>query len=161
MTATTIAPNTAAHQQEQIERSVQREEAPDSPSPPPAGGWTLAAQQGKLYRFHGFRVLDVYGERVGFIDWIWADDTGSVGAFLGVQLRWLRGTARAVPASEAQIDPQTSTVRLAWSKEQIKRAPRFSIDRHLTSDQKRSIRFHFRRETGAVSGRRVTEAMVA
>jgi hypothetical protein len=68
---------------------------------------------------------------------------GHPACVIGVQLRWLRGTARAVPADGVQIDRQSATIRVAYRKDQIKRSPRFAIDRALTAEQKRSIRSHY------------------
>jgi hypothetical protein len=110
------------------------------------------ALTGKLYRFHGMPVVDVNGETVGQIDWIWSDDTSGRGTHLGVQLRWLRGTARAVPAGDLLLDPRTSTIQVAYRKDQIKRAPRFAIDRSLSADHQRAISAHYSEPAVAVAG---------
>jgi hypothetical protein len=98
---------------------------------------------GDLYRFHGFRVFDVNGERVGIVDWIWGNETNGEGEYIGLQLQWLRGRARAVPASAGIVDRERAIVRLPYSKQQIARAPRFQIDRALSSDQRVAIAAHF------------------
>ncbi|MBV9281436.1 MAG: hypothetical protein JOZ41_15255 [Chloroflexi bacterium] len=105
---------------------------------------------GRLYQYHGFRVVDVNGEQVGLVDWIWSDGTTGQGEFLGVQLQWLRGKARAVPALGLRIDRQTSTIRVAYAAEQVKNARRFSIDRPLTVEQKTAIYSHFELEPAIV-----------
>lgn len=97
----------------------------------------------QLYRFHGFRVLDVDGKSVGLIDWIWADEVSGHGQFIGVRLRWLRGAALAMPVDGMRIDRHISTVCVAYTKKQIKRARRCSIDCALTEGQQRDIRAHY------------------
>jgi hypothetical protein len=119
------------------------------------------ALTGKLYQFHSFRVLDADDRPVGIVDWIWSDDAGSAGEFIGVQLRWLRGTARAVPADRVQIDRQSATVRVAYGKDQIRQAPRFAIDRALTVEQKRSIRSHYRPSPSVVPSSAMAEGLAA
>ncbi|MDQ2743436.1 MAG: PRC-barrel domain-containing protein [Chloroflexota bacterium] len=105
--------------------------------------WQNATLDTTLYRLHGFRVLDVDGESVGQIDWIWADEVSGHGQFIGVRLRWLRGTALAVPIDGMRIDNHTSTVRVANTRKQIKQAGRCSIDRTLTEVQKCAIHAHY------------------
>jgi hypothetical protein len=130
-----------------------------------AAGWTdtrsPSTLTGKLYQFHGFRVLDADGQSVGIVDWIWSDHAGAPGEFLGVHLRWLRGTARAVPAEGAQLDRRNATIRVAYRKDQIRRAPRFAIDRALNAEQKRSIRSHYRPSPAFVPGPATVEGLVA
>jgi len=101
----------------------------------------------KLYQLHNFQLLDVNGMPVGVIDWIWVDDAGGEGEFIGVHLNWVCGVARAVPAREAQIDVQTRTMRVCYTRTHITTARRFAIHRPLTPDQKRAIVAHYACET--------------
>lgn len=96
-----------------------------------------------VYRLHGFRILDSEGKTVNRVDWIWKDEESGQGEFLGVHLHWLRGRARALPSLGAEIDPQTSTIRVPYTAAQIERARRFKIDRALTAREKRRICFHY------------------
>jgi hypothetical protein len=147
--STTIQPSTYAELTETNRGSASNTFRRDhEPGTPPA--WESLT--GKLYRFHSFRVVDLDDQAVGLVDWIWSDPTTGQGEFLGVQLRWLRGTARAIPAHDVQIDPESSAVRVAYHREQIKRAPRFSIDREISADQKRDIYAHYRPAATGVSG---------
>ena len=102
-----------------------------------------------VYRLHSYGVLDANGEKVGIVDWIWTDPESGHGEFLGVNLRWLRGTTRAIPTNGAEIDHMTATIRVAYTAAQIKRARRFKIDRALTAREKRSIylRYEFEHST--------------
>jgi hypothetical protein len=93
----------------------------------------------RLYQLHGFQILDAFGKQVGLVDWIWSDQASGLGEFIGVQLQLLRGKARAIPTRAAQVDMKTKTVRVTYRRDEIKRAPRFSIDRVLTDAQKQSI----------------------
>jgi hypothetical protein len=101
------------------------------------------ALDGRLYQLHGYHVLDTDDQPVGIVDWTWSDETTDGGDVIGIQLRWLRGTARVVPVGGAQIDRQNSAIRVAYRKERIKQAPRCFIDRALTAEQRRSIRSHY------------------
>jgi hypothetical protein len=55
------------------------------------------ALDGRLYQLHGYRVLDTDDQPVGIVDWTWSDETTDGGDVIGIQLRWLRGTARSFP----------------------------------------------------------------
>lgn len=96
-----------------------------------------------LYQFHGFRVVDANGQSLGLIDWVWADAVSGHGEFIGVRLRWLRGTVLAIPTAGVRIDRQTSTVQVAYIRKQIKQARRCSIDRPLAEAVKCDIRAHY------------------
>ncbi len=100
----------------------------------------------EVYRLHSFQVLDANGEKVGIVDWIWTDPESSRGEFLGVNLRWLRGTTRAIPTHGAEIEHERATIRVAYTAAQIKRARRFKIDRALTVREKRSIYLRYELE---------------
>lgn len=106
----------------------------------------------QLYRFHGWRVLDVDGRSVGLIDWIWADAMSGHGQFVGVRLRWLRGTALAMPIDGMRIDSHTSTVQVAYTRKQIKQARRCSIDRPLAEAEQCDIRVHYAPAIVTVAG---------
>jgi hypothetical protein len=116
---------------------------------------------GKLYRYHGMQVIDIDGRSVGQIDWIWADPAGAQGEFIGVQLRWLRGKARVVPAYSVWIDAERRTIQVPYSKAQIECANRYSIDRALTAEQKDAICGHFTAKPTVVPGRAVGYALAA
>jgi hypothetical protein len=98
---------------------------------------------GRLYRFHGLCVLDLTGRPIGQIDWIWS--SGQHGEFIGVQLQWLRGKARAIPAASIEVDPAAGAVTVPYTRAEINRAPRHKIDRDLTVAEKRAIRAHYDR----------------
>ena len=100
----------------------------------------------EVYRLHSFQVLDANGAKVGIVDWIWTDPESGHGEFLGVNLRWLRGTTRAIPTCGAEIDHESATIRVAYTAAQIKRARRFKIDRALTVREKRGIYLRYELE---------------
>jgi hypothetical protein len=114
-----------------------------------------------MYRFHGFQVLDSAGERVGRVDWIWANPTKDQAEFIGIHLRWLRGKSRAVPAIGAAVDPRTSTVRLAYTRDQIRRARRFAIDRELKVHEKVGILAGFSTRPTALRSLAIADARAA
>ena len=161
MNATTFTGGMTVHSPKYVEQSEGSQGSAQTASHPSPRDLQLNALAGKLYRFHSFRVLDVDGKPVGLVDWIWSDEASGQGEFIGVQLRWLRGTARAVPTRGTQVDTRTSTVRLAYRKDQIKRAARFSIDREITADQKHGIYSYFHPERAVVSSLPVAESLAA
>jgi hypothetical protein len=101
----------------------------------------------KLYQFHNFQLLDADDKPVGLIDWIWADEAGGEGEFIGVHLNWFHGTARVVPAHTAQIDVQARTIRVSYPQNRIAMARRYAINRPLTAAQKQAIIMHYAGET--------------
>jgi len=153
MNATTVTQDMTVCALDEIEPSAAKQVSAQAPP--------RTALVGKLYQFHGFRVLDPDDQPVGIVDWLWSNEASGQGDVIGVQLRWLRGTARAVPADGVQIDRQTSTIRVAYTKEQIKRAPRFAIDRALTAEQKRSIRSHYRSSLAVAPSPAMAEGLAA
>ncbi len=152
MNATTITQDVTTEDTHKM-RSVPRHTRTSMPA--------RIALDGKLYQFHGFRVLDAAGESIGLVDWIWVDDASDQGEFLGVQLRWLRGRARDIPAGDLWIDRPTATIRVAFSKEQIKQSPRYPIDREFTAEQKRRIYSHYRLPLAVVPGVELAESLAA
>lgn len=115
----------------------------------------------QVYRLHSFQVLDRDGRKVGIVDWIWTNQESGHGEFLGVSLRWLRGTARAIPVMGAQIDHDAATIRVAYTADEIKRARRFKIDRELTARDKRRICFHYEVQPTVLRGLRAVESSAA
>jgi len=111
-----------------------------------------AALTGKLCRFHSFRVLDADGQHLGLVDWIWADTANQRGEFIGVHLRWLRGSVLTIPAHGARVDVHSPTIQVVYTTGLVKRAPRFSIDRELTANQKQTILDHYSLQRTAVPG---------
>lgn len=95
---------------------------------------------GKLYQYHGMTVLDADGQVAGQIDWIWSDESGT---YLGIGLRWLRGTSHAVPVDDLRIDRVSGTVQVAYTKAQMVHAPRFSITGPLGAKGRAAIRAHY------------------
>lgn len=100
-----------------------------------------------LYRYHGFRVFDRNGERVGIVDWIWTNERtgearppqGGESHHIGLQIQWLRGRARAVPAAGAVINWELGIIQVPLSRNQIATAPRFKIDAPLGTEQHATI----------------------
>ena len=115
----------------------------------------------RVYRLHGFQVLDRDGRKIGIVDWIWTNQDSGHGEFLGVNLRWLRGTARAIPVLGAQIDQDAATIRVNYTVDEIKQARRFKIDRELTARDKRRIRFHYEVQPTVLHGLRAVESSAA
>lgn len=116
---------------------------------------------GKMYRYHGMTVQDINGETVGQVDWIWHDDVTGQGDLIGVGLRWLRGTARAIPAQDVWIDHSDRTIRVAFSKDQIKSARRLSIGRAPTAREKRAVALQYRMPQLIASRRTASGAVAA
>jgi hypothetical protein len=107
---------------------------------------------GKLYRYHNFRVLDAAGAEVGVADWIWAHEATGQGAFIGIRLNWLIGKAKAIPASNVRVDTENATLRVPFMAEEIKRARSFSLGRSLTAEQQDAVWAHYNGMPAAARG---------
>ena len=105
----------------------------------------------RLYQLHGFRLIDGDGVEVGLVDWIWADEASGAAEFIGTKLRWLRGSARAIPAFAMKIDLSNRTVTVDHQQNQIHAAPRHRIDRELAPIENRAVARHFRRRSSPQS----------
>src|SRR5690242_15091588 len=103
-----------------------------------------------FYKFHDFHLVDANGRPSGTVDWIWTSEVDG-GVFLGVDLRWLRGVARAVPAYGARIDTQARTIRVLSTREQIATARRFAINRALRAADTQAIGAHYARDTASAA----------
>jgi hypothetical protein len=115
----------------------------------------------KLYRYHNYRVLDADDREVGRVDWIWADEASGAGRHIGIRLQWLRGRAQAIPAHGIQVEPHTSTIRVPYLEADIRRAPRYAIDRTLTAWQERAIRAHYGSQSDAGQAEGLSRSVIA
>lgn len=95
-----------------------------------------------------FEVQDSTGDKFGRVHHLWTDDSGNP-QFLGVTAGWLLERRYILPADQAEVNEYQRTIRLPYTKEQIKSAPDFEEMDELKDDHRQRIRGHYRAWVGA------------
>jgi uncharacterized protein (TIGR02271 family) len=80
-------------------------------------------------RIQGSTAYDSSGEKVGKVDQVYLDDTNEQPSWVTVTTGLFGTTQSFVPLEGATLDG--SDLRLAYSKDQVKDAPRIDVDQHL------------------------------
>ena len=100
-------------------------------------------EAGELRRFIDYTVVDREGDKIGSIDAVWQDHTEQP-AYLAVRTGWLgMGKAHVVPAQRAEVNETRKTVRVPFSKEEIKNAPSFDSQDDITEETEFTISSHY------------------
>ncbi len=98
--------------------------------------------QRNLEQYIDHEVVDQNGEKIGKLSCLWSDTSGEP-AYLGVQTGWLFGKTHVVPADQAQVNPNSRTIRLPYSTQQVKDAPSYDPGVQLDSQTEREVRSHY------------------
>jgi hypothetical protein len=88
-------------------------------------------------------VVDAAGADVGKVETAWLNTATGAVEFIGVVTAWLSLKVLAVPMAQAQFDIDNRVIRLPYTMDVIKRAPRFAQHGTLTEDGKAAIYSHF------------------
>ena len=100
-------------------------------------------EAGELRRFIDYTVVDREGDKIGSIDAVWQDHTDQP-AYFAVRTGWLgMGKAHVVPAQRAEVNETRKTVRVPFSKEEIKNAPSFDSQDDINEDTEFTISSHY------------------
>lgn len=100
-------------------------------------------EAGELRRFIDYTVVDREGDKLGSIDAVWQDHTDQP-AYFAVRTGWLgMGKAHVVPAQRAEVNETRKTVRVPFSKEEIKNAPSFDSQDDINEDTEFTISSHY------------------
>ena len=87
----------------------------------------------------GYDVLDSGGKKIGTVDNVWLDDATRQLEFVGVQTGWLGlGKDHIIAAANAQVDGGNRTIQVPYGEEQIKGAPSYAAEAHLTAEDEDS-----------------------
>jgi hypothetical protein len=116
----------------------------ESPNAFPSRKTSVQRLECRPYQLHGFTLIDRHGSIVGLVDWTWTVDSSASIELIGTKLRWLRGSARAVPAFGMKIDFPRRRITVDQERDEILAAPRFPINRPLTPLEKRAAARHYR-----------------
>lgn len=98
-----------------------------------------------LAQYIDHQVVDRNGDKIGKLTCLWSD--GGEPAYLGVQTGWLFGKTHVVPADAAEVNPNSRTIRLPYTTEQVKDAPCYDPGVELGPDTERDIRSYYRSGT--------------
>jgi uncharacterized protein (TIGR02271 family) len=100
-------------------------------------------EAGELRRFIDYTVVDREGDKIGSVDAVWQDHTNQP-AYFAVRTGWLGiGKAHVVPAHRAEVNETRKTVRVPFSKEEIKNAPSFDSQDDINEDTEFTISSHY------------------
>lgn len=102
-------------------------------------------QSGSLSRqeqYIGFEVQDRDGDKFGHVHHLWTDDAGNP-LFVGVTAGWLFEHHYIIPADAAEVNEYQRTLRLPYTKEEIKNAPHFVDSDELAEADRESIYQHY------------------
>lgn len=93
--------------------------------------------QEQLNAIYDAQVVDQDGEKVGFLDQVYLDNTTGEPAWVTVRTGWFAGRRCFCPLVDAEM--VATQIRLPYSLETIKGAPDISVDRHLTEDEEEQL----------------------
>jgi hypothetical protein len=89
-------------------------------------------------------VVDADGEDLGKVETAWLDTATGAVEFIGVMTGWISPKVAAVPLAQAGLDLDDCVIRLPYTMDLIKEAPRFAQHGTLTEDGKAAIYRHFK-----------------
>jgi hypothetical protein len=98
-------------------------------------------------------VVDADGEAIGTVETAWVDIATGAVEFIGVMAGWLSMKVLAVPINQADLDLDNRVIRLPYTVDVIKQAPRFALHGNLTEDQMAAIYRNFRSAQPAIRGK--------
>ena len=81
----------------------------------------------------GQTAVDEHGDKIGRIEALYEDDDGSGPEWFAISTGWFGGHLSFAPVRGASAD--TDQVRLPWSKDVVRDAPRVDADGHLEPDE--------------------------
>lgn len=89
-------------------------------------------------------VVDADGEHIGKVETAWLDTATGAVEFIGVMTGWLSPKVVAVPLARAGVDLDSRVIRVPYTMDHIKQAPRFAPHGTLSEDGKAAIYRHFK-----------------
>jgi uncharacterized protein (TIGR02271 family) len=93
-------------------------------------------------KYIGFEVQDSTGDKFGRVHHLWTDEAGNP-QFVGVTAGWLFERHYIIPADQAEVNEYQHTLRLPYTKQQIKDAPNFVEADELVDADRERIYSHY------------------
>src|SRR5215210_7641634 len=85
----------------------------------------------------GRDAVDVNGDKIGRVEAVYEDDDGSGPEWLAIATGWFGGHVSFAPIAGATADGDV--LRLRWSKDIVKDAPRAEADGHLSPEEEQRL----------------------
>jgi uncharacterized protein (TIGR02271 family) len=98
--------------------------------------------QRDLEQYIDHEVVDQNGDKIGKLTCLWSEGGGDP-AYLGVQTGWLFGKTHVVPADRVEVNPNSRTIRLPYSTQQVKDAPSYDPGVQLDANTEREVRSYY------------------
>jgi len=92
---------------------------------------------------YDFEVLDAEGQPLGAVNHVWAHDSTDEVQLLGIRSGWLFGKTDVVPARGVRIELPERRLRLPYTAEQVRSAPRYQEETPLTPELQEKFFRHY------------------
>lgn len=145
---------TAQSSEQQQQKDQQQQQAQQGQQPGSAGAGA-AGQRGSgqssqrmqtenLERFIGFIVVDQEEQKIGTVEAFWEDQPGQA-AYIGVKAQGLpEGQLLIIPAQRAEVNPGAKKVKVAFTQEVVRKAPKLGAQQELNQRQQQRVAAFYR-----------------
>ncbi len=107
-------------------------------------------------RLAGYRVYDLYGEKIGTVGDLFVDDLNDQLEYVGVKTGFFELRSTLVPADVVRIDDERQLIEVFQSKDKLKDAPNFKNLKEVTAEFERQVRSYFGLESVEVTAAKPT-----
>ena len=107
-------------------------------------------------RLAGYRVYDLYGEKIGTVGDLFVDDLNDQLEYVGVKTGFFDLRSTLVPADVVRIDDKRQLIEVFQSKDKLKDAPNFEDLKEITAEFERQVRSYFGLESVEVTAAKPT-----
>ena len=91
----------------------------------------------------GLTLVDKQGEKIGSLAGIWIDTSTRRVEFIGLKSIWPFGSTHLIPARNVEVDQEHALVRVHFTAEFLKGAPRFNPKGELSGVEKQEINAYY------------------
>jgi sporulation protein YlmC with PRC-barrel domain len=92
---------------------------------------------------NGLTVVDERGEKIGSLIGIWIDPSTRQVEFMGLKSSWLFRSTHLIPARNVEVAQGNGMVRVQFSAEFLKGAPRYNPKTELSDIEKQGINAYY------------------
>lgn len=107
-------------------------------------------------RLAGYRVYDLYGEKIGTVGDLFVDDLNDQLEYVGVKTGFFDLRSTLIPADVVRIDVERRLIEVFQSKDKLKDAPNFKNLKEITAEFERQVRSYFGLESVEVTAAKPT-----